>query len=159
MSEMRRTNRSWLVALAAGVLGVTWSAGYLAAQGANTLKKDYISPAKGRFSGAVVVHGNGVKTIYVSGHTGRGDDLKTQAIAAYEGLMKDLAAAGAKPEDVIKINTYIANFTPDDRAAYEEAKRKSFPLDDMPASTMVGVQSLISPQNRIEVEAVAMIKE
>jgi enamine deaminase RidA (YjgF/YER057c/UK114 family) len=29
----------------------------------------------------------------------------------------------------------------------------------MPASTMVGIQALVSPQNRIEVEAVAVIKE
>ena len=129
------------------------------AGGQTGLKKDFISPARGRFSGAVVVHGGGMKTIYVSGHTGRGDDLKAQAIAAYEGVVKDLAAAGAKPEDVVKLNTYIANYTHDDRASYEEAKRKVFAQDDMPASTMVGVQSLISPQNRIEVEAVAIIPE
>ena len=144
----------------AAALAVGWSVGSLHAQTeTKTLKKDFISPTRGRFSGAVVVHANGVKMIYVSGHTGRGEDLKTQAVAAYEGIVKELAAAGAKPEDVVKLNTYIANYTPDDRAAYEEAKRKSFPLDDLPASTMVGVQSLISPQNRIEVEAVAMIRE
>jgi enamine deaminase RidA (YjgF/YER057c/UK114 family) len=145
--------------LAFVLLAAGWLAGSLHAQSETKLKKDFINPSRGRFSGAVVVHGNGVKTIYVSGHTGRGDDLKTQAIAVYENVVKTLAAAGAKPEDVVKLNTFIANYTPDDRAAYEEGKRKSFPFDDLPASTMVGVQSLISPQNRIEVEAVAMVKE
>ena len=161
MNSMRRALgplvvlASIAVALAAG-----WSAGSLHAQtDTKTLKKDFINPTRGRFSGAVVVHANGVKMIYVSGHTGRGDDLKTQAVAAYEGVVRELAAAGAKPEDVVKLNTYIANYTPDDRAAYDEAKRKVFAQDDLPASTMVGVQSLVSPQNRIEVEAVAMIKE
>jgi enamine deaminase RidA (YjgF/YER057c/UK114 family) len=141
------------------LLAAGWLAGSLHAQSDAKLKKDFINPSRGRFSGAVVVHGNGVKTIYVSGHTGRGEDLKAQAIAVYENVVKTLAAAGAKPEDVVKLNTYIANFTPEDRAAYEEGKRKSFPMDDMPASTMVGVQSLISPQIRIEVEAVAMVNE
>ena len=143
-----------------GAFMANWSGANLKAQDAPmAFKKDFINVSKGRFSGAVVVHGAGMKTIYVSGHTGRGEDLKTQAVAAYESLVKELAAAGAKPQDVVKLNTYIANFTPDDRAAYEEAKRKSFPQDDLPASTMVGVQALISPQNRIEVEAVAVVKE
>jgi enamine deaminase RidA (YjgF/YER057c/UK114 family) len=143
------------LALAAG-----WAAGALHAQSEATgLKKDFINPTPGRFSGAVVVHSPGVKTIYVSGHTGRGEDLKTQAIAAYEGVMRELTAAGATADDVVKLNTYIANYTPADRAGYEEAKRKVFPQVNMPASTMVGVQSLISPQMRIEVEAVAMVKE
>ena len=145
--------------LLAFALAASWS-GAVGAQAEPTpFKKDFINVSKGRFSGAVVVHSAGMKTIYVSGHTGRGEDLKTQAVAAYESLVKELAAAGAKPQDVVKLNTYIANFTPDDRAAYEEAKRKSFPQDDLPASTMVGVQALISPQNRIEVEAVAVVKE
>jgi enamine deaminase RidA (YjgF/YER057c/UK114 family) len=74
---------------------------------ARSLKKDFINPTRGRFSGAVVVYGNGVKTIYVSGHTGRGEDLKAQALAAYQGVARELAAAGATPEDVVKLNTYI----------------------------------------------------
>jgi enamine deaminase RidA (YjgF/YER057c/UK114 family) len=159
MNKIHRRTAS-AVLLAATMLASGWVLGALQAQSAaKALKKDFINPTRGRFSGAVVVYGNGVKTIFVSGHTGRGEDLKTQAIAAYQGLVKELAAAGATPEDVVKLNTYIANYTPDDRAGYEEAKRTVFPLDNMPASTMVGVQALISPQNRIEVEAVAMIKE
>ena len=149
-----------LMASAALGLGAGWMARTAAAQTAATpLKKDFINPTPGRFSGAVVVHGNGVKTIYISGHTGRGEDLKTQAVAAYEGVLRELTAAGATPDDVVKLNTYIANYTPDDRAAYEEAKRKVFPQVNLLASTMVGVQALISPQNRIEVEAVAMVRE
>jgi 2-iminobutanoate/2-iminopropanoate deaminase len=161
MNRIRRATVSLaILASIAAALAVGWSAGSLHAQSdAKTLKKDFINPTRGRFSGAVVVHGNGVKMIYVSGHTGRGEDLKTQAVAAYESVVKELAAAGAKPEDVVKLNTYIVNYTPDDRAAYDEAKRKVFTQDDLPASTMVGVQSLVSPQNRIEVEAVAMIRE
>lgn len=146
-----------LVVMGAG-FGSFWAGRAVTAQTTGSIQKDYLSASKGRFSGAVVVHLPGAKMIYVSGHTGRGEDLKTQAIAAYEGIVRELAGAGAKPEDVVKLNTYIANYTPEDRAAYEDAKRRSFPADDMPASTMVGVQSLISPQNRIEVEAIAVIK-
>lgn len=158
MTKIRLVAAQLLLALI--VAGAGWWLGTLHAQGGSrSLKKDFVNPTRGRFSGAVVVYGNGVKTIYVSGHTGRGDDLKAQAIAAYQGIVKELAAAGAGIEDVVKLNTYIANYTPADRAAYEEGKRAVFTQDDLPASTMVGVQSLISPQNRIEVEAVAMIRE
>jgi enamine deaminase RidA (YjgF/YER057c/UK114 family) len=161
-ASMKTTRRvtALLVLSAMALLGAGWWLGALHAQSdARSLKKDFINPTRGRFSGAVVVYGNGVKTIYVSGHTGRGEDLKAQALAAYQGVAKELAAAGATPEDVVKLNTYIANYKPEDRAAYDEAKRTVFRQDDMPASTMVGVQALVSPQNRIEVEAVAMIKE
>jgi enamine deaminase RidA (YjgF/YER057c/UK114 family) len=144
----------WVVATGLGterVLGAQTSA--------TAAKKEFINPTKGRFSGAVVVRSNGVKTIYVSGQVGRGDDLKAQATAAYASLLKVLATAGAKAEDVVKLNTYIANYTPADRTAYEEARAVAFPQDNPPASTMVGVQSLISPQFRIEVEAVAVVPE
>jgi len=144
--------------LVGAAAGSGWLLGNLHAQAAR-VKKDYLNPTPGRFSGAVVVHGNGIKTIYISGHTGRGDDLKTQATAAYQGVLKELAGLGAGPDDIVKLNTYIANYTPADRAAYDEAKRAAFPGNDMPASTMVGVQSLVSPQNRIEVEAVAVVPE
>ena len=161
MSTVNRiSGTSLILTVALAALAAGWSAGSVRAQtGTNALKMDFINPTRGRFSGAVVVHAGGFKVIYVSGHTGRGTDLKSQATAAYQNLVKELAAAGAKPTDVVKLNTYIANFVPEDRTAYEEAKRVSFPQDDLPASTMVGVQSLISPQSRIEVEAVAMVKE
>jgi 2-iminobutanoate/2-iminopropanoate deaminase len=144
----------WVVATELGTKRVVG-----AQTGATAPKKEFINPTKGRFSGAVVVRGNGVKTIYVSGQVGRGDDLKTQATAAYASLLKVLATAGAKAEDVVKLNTYIANYTPADRVPYEEARAAAFPQDNPPASTMVGVQSLIAPQFRIEVEAVAVVPE
>jgi enamine deaminase RidA (YjgF/YER057c/UK114 family) len=159
---MVKMNTATLVvlALAAGGLVVV-AAGtgraVLAQTSQTAVKKEFVNPTKGRYSGAVIVHGNGVKTIYVSGQVGRGEDFKAQAASAYANLLKVLAAAGAKPEDVVKLNTYIAKYTPEDRAAYEEARRQAFPQDNPPASTMVGVESLISPQMRIEVEAVAVV--
>jgi enamine deaminase RidA (YjgF/YER057c/UK114 family) len=158
MSVPRRLRRFAVPAIiCAALVAGSWYGLRLSAQ-ADTFKKEFINKTR-TFSGAVVVHNGGIKTIYVSGQVGRGDDFKAQAISAYENLAKQLAAAGAKPEDVVKVNTYIAGYTPEDRAAYDEAKRKVFPQDDLPASTMVGVQALISPQYRIEVEAIAVVKQ
>jgi len=159
-AQMEMTARKTMTRLViAGVLvGSGWLAGAMYAQGSKSVKKDFLNPTPGRFSGAVVAYTGGTKLIYVSGQVGRGDDLKTQAVAAYQNVLKQLSAAGAGPEDVIKLNTYIANFTAADRAPYDEAKKQVFPQNDMPASTMVGVQSLIGT-SRIEVEAVAVIKE
>lgn len=147
-----------LVVIAAALVS-GWFAQHAAAQAdADAFSKEFLNKTR-TFSGAVVVRHGRVKTIYVSGQVGRGEDFRAQAISAYENVVKQLAAAGAKPEDVVKLNTYIANYTAEDRAAYDEAKLKAFPHADLPASTMVGVQALISPQYRIEVEAVAVVRE
>ena len=57
-----------LVLIAA--LAIGWPARSLRAQAdTKTVKKDFINPTRGQFSGAVVVHGSELKMIYVSGHT------------------------------------------------------------------------------------------
>src|SRR5262245_38916363 len=103
MKLTTRTNALQIL-LATLLVGSGWLFGVLHAQNnAKSARKDFVNPTPGRFSGAVAVYSGGVKTIYVSGHTGRGDDLKSQALAAYQSLVKELQAAGAGPEDVIKL--------------------------------------------------------
>jgi enamine deaminase RidA (YjgF/YER057c/UK114 family) len=150
---------TFLLVGASMTVALGWFFGVSYAQGNKSVVKDFINPTPGSFSGAVAAHLGGTRLVYASGHVGRGADLKAQALAAYQSVLKDLAAAGAGPEDVVKVNTYIANYTAADRTAYEEARRESFPQKDLPASTIVGVQSLVSPQFRIEIEAVAVVKE
>ena len=86
--------------------------------------------------------------------------METQATVAFEGLKTQLQAAGATPADVVKLNTYIKEYTPADIEGYRAGKAKVFgDLEHQPASTLVGVQSLVSPQFRIEVEAIAVVAE
>jgi enamine deaminase RidA (YjgF/YER057c/UK114 family) len=67
-----------------------------------------------------------------------------------------LAAADATPADVAKITIYVVDYSPEDRPAINAARSELFG-DELPASTLVGVQALAAPDIRIEVEAVAVL--
>ena len=78
------------------------------------MKKEYIeTEVKMGFTQAVTVESNGVKTIYVAGQVGESADLKNQSIEAFANLKKRLAAAGATPDDVVKIDKYIVEYSPE----------------------------------------------
>jgi len=114
-----------------------------------------------------VVTATGGKTVFVAGQVafdakgelvGKGD-LRAQATQAYENLKAALAAAGATFADVVKMNTYIVNYKPADLPAIREVRGQFFPQENLPASTLVGVQALALEGLLIEVEAVAVVKE
>lgn len=124
-------------------------------------QKKNINPRPVGYSDAVTVSGG--KTIYVSGQVpinekgelvGKGD-LKAQTIQVFENLKKVLAQAGATLEDVVKVNIYIVNCKPEDVATFR-AVRKTYFLQDPPASTLVGVTSLVDLDFMIEMEVVAV---
>ena len=121
------------------------------------LRKEYVRPS-GSFSQAVVVDAGLVKTIYVSGQVGRGgDDAGTQASQAFANLSSTLEDAGATTADVVKLNLYVVGRDPETNREIAEAMRAHFPGDNRPASTWVWVESLVSPDYLIEVEAVAVV--
>ena len=156
-----------VIAIAASLIGVAlagivlWGEPGKAKTADKPLQIEHINPLPSMgFTQVVVTRIHGVKTIYVSGQVGRGDDMETQATVAFEGLKTQLEAAGASPADVVKLNTYIKEYTPADIEGYSVGKAKVFGgLENQPASTLVGVQSLVSPQFRIEVEAIAVVAE
>jgi reactive intermediate/imine deaminase len=100
-------------------------------------------------------------TIYVSGQVafnsqgklvGKGN-MKTQTRQVFRNIKAVLAAAGAKMEHVIKINTYIT-----DGSKFMdmlEARGEIFG-NNPPASTAVVVAGLAFPGLLIEVEAIAV---
>lgn len=114
-----------------------------------------------------VVTATGGKTVFVAGQVawdlkgeivGKGD-LRAQATQAYTNLRAALAAAGATPADVVKMNTYVVNFKAADLPVIREVRGQFFPQENLPASTLVGVQALALDGLLIEVEAVAVVKE
>lgn len=99
--------------------------------------------------------------IYVSGQVafnrdgklvGKGN-IKAQTRQVFRNIKAILAAAGAKMEHVIKINTYITNA--DLFRDMLEARGDTFG-DNPPASTAVVVAGLAFPGLLIEVEAIAV---
>ena len=110
------------------------------------------------FSQAVSVEANGVRTIHLSGQIGEGDTLAEQSKGAYASLAQQLENAGAKPSDVVKLVTYIVDYSPDKIAGAFAGFGALFPdREKVPAHTVVGVQALFQPQIEIEIEAVAVV--
>ncbi len=127
------------------------------------MEKQFINPIESMgFTQVVTVAAGeaaGLKTIYISGQVGDGDGMATQSLVAFKRLRKQLAAAGATPADVVKINTFIVDLKAEDMAGYAEGMAQVFgDLENQPASTVVGVTALVMPQFRIEVEAVAVVE-
>lgn len=85
--------------------------------------------------------------------TGPGD-VEAQFAQVLENLAAILAAAGATPADVVKVNVYLVEV--DDRPRINP-QRQAFFGATRPASTLVGVKELPVPGMLVEMEAVAYV--
>lgn len=110
----------------------------------------------------VVKFGEG-RLAFISGQVGvapdgsvAGDDLESQTRQAFANLGAALSAVGASTSDVAKTTTFVVNWSPDLRSALT-AGRGDFFGDTLPASTLVGVQALATPQLLVEVEATVVL--
>ena len=88
---------------------------------------------------------------------GRGD-LAAQAEQVYTNVTAALVGAGAKIADVFKMVTYVVDLTSDKAAAVRAVRNRHFGDGPYPASTMVGVTSLVDPDLLIEVEVIALLE-
>jgi enamine deaminase RidA (YjgF/YER057c/UK114 family) len=112
-----------------------------------------------------VVVSDGGKTVHCAGQTawnskleliGPGD-LAAQAKESFRNLGIALAAAAAAPADVVRVRVYIVDHKPDYLPIVGQAMVEFFGADNLPASTLIGVQSLAVPEFMIEVEATAVL--
>jgi enamine deaminase RidA (YjgF/YER057c/UK114 family) len=87
---------------------------------------------------------------------GKGD-LGAQAEQVYANLIAALAGAGATLADVAKVVTYVVDLTPEKAAAVRAVRMRHLGDGPFPASTMVGVTSLVHPDMLIEIEVVAAL--
>jgi enamine deaminase RidA (YjgF/YER057c/UK114 family) len=132
------------------------------------MEKQFFNPSNMHrprgYSHAVAVDGG--RSIFIAGQVafdqegnlvGKGD-LRAQTEKALDNLVAALAAAGAKPADVVKVNTYVVNYRPADYPIIREARARIFGGQNPPASTMIGVQALAVEDLLIEIEAIAVVK-
>ena len=127
------------------------------------LTKEFINPHAMGFTNTVTYSAQGVKTIFVSGQVGYadgrvGETFEEQAEIAHQNLVNELKSAGAGPEDVVKLNTYIVDLDSDRSKTNGRVKAKFFTHTNQPASTLVGVSALVMKPLLIEVEATAVIE-
>ena len=102
------------------------------------------------------------KTVFVSGQVarnaqgetvGRGD-IKAQTRQTLENIKAVLETAGATMDDVVKVTIFVTNIT--DHFDQIHEVRADYWKSGYPASTLVEVKALASPDLFIEIEAVAV---
>jgi enamine deaminase RidA (YjgF/YER057c/UK114 family) len=84
------------------------------------------------------------------------NDIRAQAVKAFENLEAMLKEAGATLDDVVKLNLYATRF--EDYATIREVRKSFFPKDP-PAATGVIVSSLVFKDLLVEVDAEAVVNE
>ncbi len=113
------------------------------------------------FSHAAIVTGG--KLVFISGQVGRDkqgkmpSDFRGQCAGAFANLKMALAAAGAKPEDVVKLNYYVVGMNHEKLVALREARDQWLAGHHPPTSTLAGVQALAQEDIQVEIEAVAAL--
>lgn len=111
-----------------------------------------------------VVVATGSKLVFIAGQepedihgklVGHGD-LAAQARQVFDNLGRALAAAGARPDQVTRINIYVVDYDRDACLPIIETARVALFGDHKPADTLLGVATL-SPGYLVEVDAIAVI--
>jgi len=115
------------------------------------------------YSQAISVEG-ARQVIFISGQVARDangsvvgqGDLRIQAAKAYENLVLALQAAGSSPADLVKITTFVVGWRSEYLAMIHGARQSVFGPEVVPASSLIGVDSLVDSNLLIEVEGIAV---
>jgi enamine deaminase RidA (YjgF/YER057c/UK114 family) len=143
--------------IATGVLAITGAAH---AQSVEFRNPPELSKPNGYTHVVVVNHG---KLVFISGQVGlnsKGEispDFAMQSKQVFANLKAALAAAGAKPADLVKLNYYVVGLNHDKLAALREARDALIDKQHPPASTLAGVESLFRADVQVEIDAEAVI--
>ena len=124
------------------------------------IRTEHLPPPSGHFSQAIAIEAKG-KLVFVSGMTARKTDgtirgvgdIEEQTRQVCENIKHALEAAGARLEDVCRIDVHLRNIG--DRERFNKVRQEYWPSNP-PASTLVEVSKLVSPEYLVEITAVAV---
>ncbi|MEO0407123.1 MAG: RidA family protein [Cyanobacteria bacterium P01_A01_bin.135] len=112
----------------------------------------------------VVIPPSGSALVFVAGQGGRDEqgylaaDFETQLKQAFANLRTALAAAGASPEQVVKITVLSVNHNAEKQALISQERNAMWPdALGKPASTLIPVPRLAGDGMLFEVDAIAAV--
>ncbi|HUZ71939.1 MAG TPA: RidA family protein [Stellaceae bacterium] len=122
---------------------------------------DRISRPSGHFSQATVIEAKG-RIVFISGMTARRPDgtiagigdIEAQTRQVCENVKAAVEAAGGTMDDICRVDVYVRNMEHFD--AIHKVRREYF-KPPAPASTMVEVCKMTSPEYLIEINAIAVV--
>jgi enamine deaminase RidA (YjgF/YER057c/UK114 family) len=82
-------------------------------------------------------------------------DFPMQVRQVFDNLQTVLSAAGARFSDVVKMNYFVVDLSPEKLQVVRDIRNEYLPSTRRPASTLVGVAMLFDERALIEVEVVA----
>ena len=124
---------------------------------------DEIRKPIGHFSQATAIEARG-KLVFVSGMTARRPDgsiagigdVEVQTREVCERIKSAMEAAGGTLDDVCRVDVYVRNL--EHFESIHKVRREYF-NHPLPASTLVEVSKLASPEYLIEISAIGVIPE
>ena len=124
------------------------------------IKTARVPAPSAHFSQAIAIEAKG-KLVFVSGMTARRPDgtvagigdIEEQTRQVCENIKHALEAAGARMDDVCRIDVHLRNIG--DRERFNKVRLQYWPANP-PASTLVEVSKLASPEYLVEITAIAV---
>lgn len=121
-----------------------------------------IREPSGHFSQAISVEAKG-RLVFISGMTARRSDgsiagigdIEAQTRQVCENLKSAVEAAGGTMDDIVRVDVYVRNMEHFDQI--HKVRREYFGAPP-PASTMVEVTKMVSPEYLIEINAIAVLQ-
>jgi len=126
------------------------------------ISSDRIRQPSGHFSQAIAVEAKG-RLVFLSGMTARRPDgtiagigdIEAQTRQVCENLKSAIEAAGGTLDDICRVDVYVRNMEHFDKI--HKVRREYF-KQPAPASTMVEIAKMTSPEYLIEINAIAVVQ-
>ena len=127
------------------------------------VRSDKLRQPSGVFSHATAIEARG-RLVFISGMTSRRTDgsiagigdIEAQTRQVCENIKAAVEAAGGTLHDVCRVDVYVRNM--EHFEAIHKVRREYF-KPPLPASTMVEVTKMVSPDYLIEINAIAVVAE